>query len=99
MLFAAMIATASLTPATAQEGDIEEGASLLERGALMLLRGLMDELQPAMRDMVDALQGLDIDDLSLYHAPEVMPNGDIIIRRREDAPPPESAPENNEIEL
>jgi hypothetical protein len=43
-----------------------------------------------------------IDDLSAYEMPERLPNGDILIRRRADAPPPaggetdEASPDGSE---
>jgi hypothetical protein len=78
-------------PAVAQEAgteggttDMDEGFSLLEEGTRLLLRGLMAEMEPALRDLQGALQNLDA-----YHPPEVLPNGDILIRRKE---PLEAAP-------
>jgi hypothetical protein len=92
--------------AAQEEGDISRGTDLLSEGARLLLRGLLDEVEPAMRDMVDALEdwnieGLSIDDLSNYHAPEVLPNGDILIRRKEplEAPAPPLRGEGPEIDL
>jgi hypothetical protein len=41
-----------------------------------------------MRDIMD-----EVKDWSVYEAPEMLPNGDIIIRRKPDAPPPEVAPD------
>ena len=72
-------------PAAAQEAgseggatDMDEGFSLLEEGTRLLLRGLMAEMEPALRELQGALQNLDA-----YHPPEVLPNGDILIRRKE----------------
>jgi hypothetical protein len=39
--------------------------------------GVMAEMEPALRDLQGALQNLDA-----YHPPEVLPNGDILIRRK-----------------
>ena len=55
-------------------------------------------LQKWMTEMTPMLESLreKIDDLSNYEAPEVMPNGDIIIRRKPDAPDrpaPETEPD------
>jgi hypothetical protein len=81
----------SLTPAMAQEADTDKGLSLLEEGAGLLLRGLMSDMEPAMQDMAEAFAEAEpmlrdlmakMDDLTNYHAPEVLPNGDIIIRRK-----------------
>lgn len=78
---------------------MEEGAKLLLRGlmtemepAIADLRDLADEMEPAMRDMMaemgPALADMinKIDDFRNYDAPEILPNGDIIMRRRAEAP-------------
>ena len=70
----------------------------MERGAKMLLDGLMSEMapaldkmgralseiEPALREMQPALRDLimELGDIRYYHAPEKLPNGDIIIRRK-----------------
>ena len=74
---------------------IEDGARLLFEGlrremgpALEGLRDRAGEMEPALRDFVEqmgpALRDLmdKVGDLSAYHPPEVLPNGDIIIRRK-----------------
>jgi hypothetical protein len=88
---------------------MEEGARLLFRGlmqemepALNDLDALSDELEPALRgfaeNMGPALGELlgKVDDFSKYHGPEILPNGDIIMRRKQSAAP--SLPEG-EIDL
>jgi hypothetical protein len=62
--------------------DVEEGFSLFEEGARLILRGLMAEMEPALRDLERVIEGLDA-----YEAPEVLPNGDIIIRRKRPLEP------------
>lgn len=101
--------------------DMSEGFSLMQEGAKLLLRGLMSEMEPAIDDlksMTDEMATLgetmgpalialmaQIDDIRHYETPEVLPNGDIIIRRNSDAPtyvPPldiEPDVETGEIEL
>ncbi|MEZ5686193.1 MAG: hypothetical protein R3D78_10000 [Paracoccaceae bacterium] len=87
------------------EGEMGEGLSLLERGAQMVLRGFLKEMEPKMdelqRGLGDAAKDLGpaldklltlFDDFRNYDAPERLPNGDIIIRRRPDAPPPAPLP-------
>ncbi len=73
-------------PAHAQDTDNQmgEGFDLLQEGTRLMLEGLMKELGPALLD----LEGK-IVDLSLYELPEVLPNGDIIIRRRLPVDPPQ----------
>ena len=87
-------------PSAAQEDD---GFDLMERGAQEFLEGLlrqmepaweqmhdfMDEMGPAMLELMDQVQ-----DWSAYEAPEILENGDIIIRRKPDEKAkPEKAPE------
>lgn len=103
-------------PVTAQEeGDIDEGFSLMEEGAKLLFRGLMSEMEPAIEDFAGMAQELEpalellatemgpalmdlmrqLDSVRYYEVPEILPNGDIIIRRSPDAPefiPPDNAP-------
>lgn len=76
-------------PVAAQEGrdDMKDGFSLFGEGARLMLRGLMSELAPMLEDMEGVLS-----DLSAYHAPEVLPNGDIILRRKVP-PAPDAAPD------
>ena len=48
------------------------------------MRGFIAEMGPAMADILEQVQ-----DWSVYHPPEMLPNGDIIIRRKvtpDDAP-------------
>jgi len=93
---------------------MEEGARLLLRGllsemdpALEELKDLAEEVGPQMRlfaeEMGPALAALleKVDDLTHYEAPELLPNGDIIIRRRPDAPlyVPDVAEDGGQIDL
>ena len=55
-----------------------------------MFRRFAEEAAP----MAERLQGL-MQDLDAYEAPEIMPNGDIIIRRKPDADPVET-PEDEE---
>ena len=83
-------------PATAQDGDVEEGMDLLSEGTRLLLRGLLAEMEPALRDLRGAIEGM-----QSYHPPEMLPNGDIIIRRKTPEEMEQAAPEAgaDEIEL
>ncbi len=62
----------------------------------MILEGLADEMQPFVDEQLvpffARLAEL-IDDVALYDLPEVLPNGDIIIRRREQEPSPDAPDE------
>ena len=107
----ATLAVALALPAQADESKAEEGFGLMEKGARLLFEGLLNEMQPALRDMEGlseqlepalrgfvenmgpALGGLleQVEDFSKYHPPEVLPNGDIILRRKsvQELEPPE----------
>jgi hypothetical protein len=96
-------------PALAQEGQEDDGLSLMERGAQMLMEGLMREMEPALDDlqglaqefgpalgdfvaqMGPAMRDLleQVEDWGVYAPPEILENGDIIIRRK----PPEDVPD------
>ena len=94
-----LVALALAAPVRAEEAPdrFADGMEQLSEGTRLLLEGLMGELAP----MVNDLRGM-IDDLSLYEMPEVLPNGDIIIRRKRapDAPPvPEGLPPREEGEI
>ena len=78
---------------------LERGAELFLEGlrqemepAIGDLRGLTDQFGPAlqsfMQEMGPALAGLaaQIQDWSTYEAPEMLPNGDIVIRRKQEQP-------------
>lgn len=82
MASVALCALLIAAPAQAQDdNDMAEGLGLLEEGTRMLLRGLMEEMGPAMQEMSDEMREA-LGNLSAYHAPEILPNGDILIRRK-----------------
>ena len=91
---------------------MEQGAKLLLRGlleemepAIEDLKGMGEEMSDTMAQwgaqMGPALADLmaRIDDMRNYDAPEILPNGDIIIRRKPDAPVYEMDPETGAIDL
>ena len=95
---AAAFAVLLAAPVPAQDQGrslMERGAELFLEGlqkemapALNDLRGLAEELGPAMQGFIgemgpafgDILE--EVKDWSLYHPPEILPNGDIIMRRK-----------------
>ncbi|MFN3642149.1 MAG: AAA+ family ATPase [Gemmobacter sp.] len=104
----ALPAAAQDTPPAEPRGDMGEGMELLGEGARLLLRGLMAEMEPALRGLGQDIAALRpvledlarmIGDVRNYHAPEMLPNGDIIIRRRPPLAPTEPGAEPGEIEL
>ena len=92
----ALALTLAATPAMAQQVPSTPELRLpeqLDRD----LRRFMDKMKPLLDETFEAFENLpDIDSLEHYQMPEVLPNGDIIIRRRPDAPPYEAAPEKPE---
>lgn len=85
---------------------MEDGARMILRGlmadmepAIDGLRGTLDDIGPFvgefMREMGPGLSALAtrIDDIRHYSAPEFLPNGDIILRRKPDAPDWQPDPE------
>ncbi|MGJ8621536.1 MAG: AAA+ family ATPase [Yoonia sp.] len=91
---------------------MQEGARLLMRGlldemepAITDLREGFEAMGPALAEYAAAIGPaltvlLDqVDDIRNYQAPEFMPNGDIIIRRKPEAPIWMPDPDTGEIEL
>lgn len=93
--------------ADAGEAPGDSGAEMIERGVGIILDNLLNEMRPTFDSMA---RGLDetarkygpvledlatlIDDVGNYQAPERLANGDILIRRRPDAPPPPEIPQS-----
>ncbi len=97
LLTVLLVQTSPAQPARSQDLTLpppdaqEEGFDLMEEGAKLLFRGLMSKMEPALDDMGLALREMEpafrelmtmIGDVRNYHAPEVLPNGDILIRRK-----------------
>lgn len=77
-------------PAAAEEE--QKGRDLMAEALRLFMKGLMSEMEPALDDL-----GQLLDNIDAYHPPEVLPNGDILIRRRHPlGPAPE---EGGEIDL
>lgn len=88
---------------TSPAPEAEEGPSLMERGLALFFEGFRQEMEPALDEMGKALEQLGpavapaleklmalVDDMTNYEMPEMLENGDIIIRRKPDAPPVEA---------
>ena len=94
-LAAAVLTTALIVPSA---GVPDEPRSILPELQLPdrmddALRQMMDELKPALDETLKLMESFEaMGDPRHYHMPEILPNGDIILRRKEDAPPYE-APE------
>lgn len=77
------------TPAVAQ--DEERGRDLMSEALRLFMQGFMAEMEPALEDLESFLS-----EFNAYHPPEVLPNGDILIRRKT---PEEMGEAEGEIEL
>lgn len=110
-LMAGPVAAQDVAPDDKSEGLslIERGAEIFLRGLMKDLeptfedfRTMAEEFGPQMQalllEMGPKLEALanQIDDIRNYDSPELLPNGDIIIRRKTDAP--DWSPED-EVEL
>ena len=105
----ALMATPAVgeTPAAPPPG-VDEGVGLMQQGAEILLRGLMSNMEPALKDMGEAVAQMEpklrelmamVDDITNYHAPEKLENGDILIRRKTPAELKLETLPGNQIEL
>ena len=87
-------------PAQATEQDWSDFEDLMKRfseDTQAFLHDWLTELTPMLESLRDK-----IDDLSNYEKPEVLPNGDIIIRRKPDKPtplPPPAEPPEGQTDL
>jgi len=108
--FAALLITLCLVAPAAAQDDPPAGEGLfsfMER----MLRDFMTEAEPQLRQLERGLTELEPElnrfldrmrDMTQYYPPEILPNGDILIRRRqleEGAPEdmPEASPEGPEV--
>jgi len=86
---------------------MERGAQLFFEGirremepALDDLMALADDMEPVLRDFVSEMGPAfvellsQIEDLSAYHPPEILPNGDIILRKKTPEEMPEVMPDD-----
>ncbi len=97
---------AALADESDAEGQsLAEALEGLRSGAEALLRGWMDEVEPYLRElepkgealaeeMTRSLRELfePLGGIGAYHPPEILPNGDIILRRRQPTPEDETDP-------
>jgi len=94
-LSAALVMSALPAMGDGENNDLQDGAQLLSEGTRLFLRGLLSEMEPMAEGWDKLLEMLN--DLTLYEPPEVLENGDIIIRRKSPAAP--QTGENGETDL
>lgn len=92
MIRLALIVLLSAGPVLAQDEGEEQGRDLMTEALRLFMKGLMQEMEPALNDLGDLLDNLDA-----YYPPEVLPNGDIIIRRKRPLEP--EVEDGGEVEL
>jgi len=98
-----VLATPALAEEDRGLSIMERGAQMFFEGLLKEMEpaieefsGLADQMGPALRQFADEMGPKltellnDVEDWSVYEAPEVLPNGDIIIRRKPDVPTPDT---------
>lgn len=79
------------------EGLREEMAPTLQD-----LQGLMEEIGPSLADFLSEMGpalaeiASEVEDWSTYELPEILPNGDIIIRKKQPVPAPDDTPTPDE---
>lgn len=104
LAFALWLLTIPL-PALAQEDvapptTLDETLDRLRAGADALFRQFLQEMEPAVRDLAPFLQDLTefTAKIPSYHPPEILPNGDILLRRKNPDPVEdyEPSPEDND---
>ena len=109
------LAAPAMADSETQDGFslMEEGARLLFRGLMdevapalkdleglsgdmeMALRGFAQHMGPGLADLLEQ-----VEDFSAYHPPEILPNGDIILRRKAPkAPDPREQAPAGDVEL
>jgi hypothetical protein len=85
---ATFILVTGLAFAPAHAGSPDADEPRLSEELDQIFRNLIEQMKPALDELLETLEMLEnIDSIEHYERPEIQPNGDIIIRRREDAPP------------
>jgi len=94
-ILAAIAVSACLAGPAAAQSDDPGRMDELKREFDRALEGLLGEVEPRIDSLSRMLDTLGrIDSLQYYREPEILPNGDIILRRKADAPPfEEKAPD------
>ena len=103
---ALFLAVTPVVADTAKNDDVGQGLNLVEEGMKQLFRGMLEEMGPMKQELRGLLENMGpmmlelqdmIGDVTKYQLPEMLPNGDIIIRRKVPLKP--QIPENGETDL
>lgn len=101
LFFTPLLVVMLALPCQSETPKTKEGVDLVQRGLELLFQELLKEVGPTIEELESLgedlrpkiLELLDlIDDIQNYDTPEKLPNGDIIIRRKDPL-------EEGEIEL
>ncbi len=85
----------------------ETGAPTVLERLDRFLRDFLADVEPQLRDFEQGLSALEpelqrflseLRGMTQYHPPEILPNGDILIRRRHPDPADEDAPDTSETD-
>ncbi|MFC3615171.1 hypothetical protein ACFORG_15505 [Lutimaribacter marinistellae] len=106
--FSALPAIAQVEDEGDEKSLMEQGAELFFRGlreemepTMEELRSLAEEFGPRMQGFLDEMGPAmsrimsEVEDWSTYEVPEMLPNGDIIIRKKQPKPEEDAAPEDD----
>lgn len=94
----ALCLTLAAAPALAQDAPAPETPPALMDQVEGLMQKFLDRFAPQMEQMEQGLNALEPDlqdfmgkmrDMVQYHPPEMLPNGDILIRRKQPDPAPQ----------
>ena len=96
------LCTALAAPAAAQQANPPSIIPQLKLPEQLndMFREMMEDMKPALDETLKLMESFGtVGDPRHYHLPEVLPNGDIILRRKSDAPPikplePEAEPKD-----
>ncbi len=92
VILATLLAMSPAPSLAEGESDISRGADLLREGLGLMLEGMLEEMRPAAEDWARGWAELVslLGDYSAYELPEILPNGDILIRRKHPLSPDDS---------
>ena len=87
-VLASLVLAAALAASPARAEPAEETEKPLSERLEEAIRGLVEAVEPTLEQLRDTFAVFErIDSLEHYEEPEILPNGDIVIRRKEGAPP------------
>ncbi len=94
---AILLLALAASPASAEEAAPQTDADRFTEfaeGLRDLIGDLADDMLPMMENFGNQIKGL-----GMYEVPEVLPNGDIIIRRKPDVPSDAPAQDDGAVDL